>query len=208
MKKSSIIALLLLNGLSGATFAEDDTTIAMDVDSIQTNNWNFGIGYYNLDKTTAQQECIDSSATYIHFGYEGQDGNFLFGGGISGYLLGDNCKFSQDIIDGWGDRSTESSDANAYGLYGELGYSFPITPGAVHFDLTGGVEKVWAERGISNCSNCYSENINLDSGFYIRPKFKFMSKGGFTFTIGYNYFPSADINNGITLTFGYTHGIY
>ncbi|WP_144395096.1 hypothetical protein [Pleionea sediminis] len=205
------IILTFLSIISPLTLADQP----QNADSIpkedfvfQASTWSIAAGLTNIEQKAAFEECVDDTAFYLNFTYTQQDGHFIYGAGMTGYLFDDKCKFRQDVEDTWGDRHTASSSANGFGFFGELGYSHPIKPEAIHFDTLFGLEKLWAERSISNCSNCYSEDIDINAGFYLKPQFKFIRESGFTIIVGAQIFPSAEINNNIFISFGSTQDFF
>ncbi len=205
-----LLSSSLLIAVCSASFAESQSNSEADqpIGEIQTSTWVAGLGFTKIEQNTVNSECVGSSSPEFHFNYTAQDGHFIYGGGMAIYLLDDNCKFSQDVIDGWGGRGRASSNASGLGLFGELGYSLPIEPRSVHFDLFSGFEHIWAERSISNCTNCYSENIDIDGGIYLKPQFKFIRESGFTITIGAKLYPNSEIDHSIFINFGKTNNIF
>lgn len=209
MLKQIFLYSLLLS-TSAACFAEvennqeTNTTLA----EIQTTTWVAGLGFTNIEQKAARNECVGRSNPDMHFNFTAQDGGLVYGGGMALYFFDDHCKFSQDVIDGWGDRGRVSSTASGLGVFAELGYSVPIEPQNVHFDLFAGVEKIWAQRSISNCSNCYSEDIDIDGGLYFKPQFKFIRESGFTITLGAKFYPDSEFEHSIFIDFGKTTNLF
>lgn len=197
--KNTLIASALVLALANTAAAENLNDQELEV---STHGWVFGVGEAQIDKQTAFEERVGSSATYIQAGWQGQKNHLVFGAGLSIYMFNDKDSFSQDVENGWGDVSRESSSADGYGLYGELGYSWMIKPQTIHLDLMGGLEMIWAERSIANCSDCYSEDIDVDSGLYVKPSMKFIAENGFFFNIAYTQYLSADFNSRINLAIG------
>jgi hypothetical protein len=172
----------------------------------EATGWSFSIGNTSFDSQTALEEGIDDSAFSFDFAYTGYKENFIYAVGMSGMLLSDNESFSQGVTGGFGGGySTASSSANAFGFFGEVGYSHVLESGNVSFDLLGGLEVIWSERSIANCSNCYSEDIDLDSGLYLKPRVTFYKDSGFAFSIAYQKYLSADLEGGISLNFAWYH---
>ncbi|MCO7226911.1 hypothetical protein [Pleionea sp. CnH1-48] len=175
---------------------------------LQTTTWGISAGTINFNPALAAREGVDESAVHLDFVWHQQEDSFVYGGGITGILYSDNESFSVDVIDGFGDHRRASSSASGFGLFGEIGYSFNWKPKSVHLGAMIGVEKIWSERGISNCTDCPSENINIDSGFYLKPHIKFITNSGFTFTISYKKFAGDDMEDAVFLTFGSTSDLF
>ncbi len=168
-----------------------------------SNGWFFSGGYFTLDTANADAELIDDEAFAISFGWEGHDNSFVYGLGISGLFLSDNDSFSQVVESNFGGVTTASSTADSFGIFGEVGYSHAFNSSNNSFELLGGFEFTSASRSIANCSNCYSEDINLDSGLYIKPRIRFYGDNGFIFSIAYQHYLSGDIDGGVSLRFSW-----
>lgn len=169
----------------------------------QSNGWFFSAGHMSLDSDNAAVELIDDSAFYMNVGWEGHKDTFVYATGISLFFLSDNDSFSQVVQSNFGGTSVESSTALGFGIFGEMGYSHVLASGNTAFEILGGAEVVNAERSIPNCSNCYSENINLDSGLYIKPRFRFYNGDTFIFSLAYQHYLSGDIDGGLSLMFSW-----
>lgn len=166
--------------------------------------WLIGVGYFSLEKNNASDEGIGSNATFFKLGWEGQKGSLTYALGMEGFLLSDKDSFRVTVEDSFGDISNESSSAEGYGVYGELGYSLAFAD-TMKLDLMGGVDILWASRGIGNCSDCPSEDVNLDGGFYIEPRLRFINESGLNVTLGYRQYMNSDIENGISLNFSWVN---
>ncbi|WMS88242.1 hypothetical protein [Pleionea litopenaei] len=172
------------------------------IESIQTTQWSIGIGYHHFDKQSAIDECVDDEASRLTLQYGEQDGRLIFNFGMSSYLLKDYCQFDVVVVDGWGYRYRDRSYASNIGIFGELGYSFPITPRKTHFNLLTGIEKSWSEREIGGCYNCYSENIDIEGVFYVKPELVFYTEQDFLIALSYQYFPNNEVKGGFSINFG------
>jgi len=164
--------------------------------------WTIGIGVYSLDSEQASLQGIGDQATFLKLGWAGQSKQFTYGIGLSGLLLDDRNSFSV-LVDGpFSGTSVESSDADAIGGYGELGYSYNFDSN-VKVDLLAGLEFINASRGIANCIDCPEEDIDLDSGLYIEPKLAFIQQNGLIVSLSYRKYLNADINGGVTIDFAW-----
>ena len=195
-----LLLLCLTTKISSVSANEKKHTEAASTNNYDYSGWMLGIGYYGLDKQNARQQLIGDSATFVKMGWEGQIGMLVYGVGMNGFLLKDKGSFSERVEDNFGNRSTESSDADAFGAYGELGVSFAFAS-SNKFDLVGGFDILSADRSIGNCSDCRSEDIQLDGGLYLEPRLRMMSDSGFIFSIGYRKYMTGDINGGLNLSF-------
>lgn len=162
-------------------------------------------GEVALDSKIADSEGVGDKPTYVRFAWEAQKHTGIFGAGMSIFMYSDHESFSQRVERNYGGgRSTESSSAEAVNLYGEGGYSHQATDN-VYFDILGGYELVLqSERSISYCSDCYSEDIDVDSGLYITPRMKVIADNGFTFLLAYHHYLSGDAEQGLSVGLGYT----
>jgi hypothetical protein len=143
--------------------------------SIATN-----LDHINIDSEAANRPdvMVDDSATAL-----GVAGEYLFSGsdmafavGLNYIMYNDNNEFSQyvednwndDWYDDWDDGSYEESDATAFMLFAEVGPKIYFGPDELSFfSVRGGASVIFdSTRSISFCSDCYSEDINLDGGLY------------------------------------------
>jgi len=206
MKK--IVTCMLL-ALSFSAYAYDNNTPSKTVqeESNSLNNssgFAFSIGHFNLDSDNSAQEGIGDSGTFLKFGWEAQQSHLAYGFGLSGLLLKDNDSFNVTVENNFGSQYSSSSSVDAFGFYGELGYSLPMGESS-KFDLMGGIDLLWANRGIANCTDCPSEDVNLDGGLYVEPRLTFVNDGSFNFSIAYRHYPDSDIEGGINLNFSWAN---
>ncbi|TQV74732.1 porin family protein [Aliikangiella marina] len=201
MKRIIFLSLGIILSLN--VNANDETSSNESV--YERSGWFFSGGQMNFDSAVAEQQGIKDSSFYLNLGYEGHKGALAYGFGMSGLILSDDNSFTQRVVDNFGNTSTASSSADAFGFYGELGYSMDFESGGKSFDILAGLEAINASRGISNCSNCFSEDIDLSSGLYIKPRFRFYAESGFVFSFDYHQYLSGDIENGFSLNFSWTN---
>ena len=89
--------------------------------------------------------------------------------GVNLLFYRDNAAFGQYVEDYWdGDVDYEESDANAFMLFAEYGPKYRFGQDNMTFvTIRGGLSGILAsERSISNCRNCYAEDIEIDGGLY------------------------------------------
>ena len=164
----------------------------------------FGLGKASIESSKAQEEGIEDSATYLKLGFELQRSHWLFGAGFSGLFYDDNNEFKQTVQDYAGSTSTEDSSASASNLFAEAGYRYPVS-GNIYADLFGGYEYIFSsERSIDNCSDCYSEDIEVESGLYLMPRIQYEVKNGLTLSLAYQHYLSGDIGNALMFTIGFS----
>lgn len=195
-----VVFLFLGISLAFNIAADENTTD----DYVERSGWFFSGGFMNFDSVVAEQEGIEDSSFYLNIGYEGQKGALAYGFGMSGLVLSDNDSFTQRVVDNFGNSSTASSSADAFGFYGEVGYNYEFESGDKSFEILAGLETINASRGITNCSNCFSEDIDISSGLYLKPRFRFYSDTDFVFSIDYLQYLSGDIENGFSLNFSWS----
>lgn len=96
--------------------------------------------------------------------------------GVDIIFYDDNNEFSQDVIgDGLfndGEHSRESSSAMGFLLSAASGYQWVFgKENKAALQLQGGFSAMLSsERSISNCSDCRSEDIDIDGGAFVRAK--------------------------------------
>ena len=174
MTLSGLIVMKIWNILA-LSAALCGASISVQAASME-GDWEFGgrVGMLNIDSDTALQQGIDDSA-YVVGGFT----NYVQNGWVTSAALDivvydDNEEFRQlvesDGIFNDGDLSIESSDASA-GLFSvATGYQWYL--GEDNNTITRaqiGFTAVFAsERSIVNCDDCFSEDIDVDGGAFIK----------------------------------------
>lgn len=133
-------------------------------------SWSGHVDHVAIDSEAAAEQWINDSATAIGGAaeyYSSTSENTLVLG-ASVLLYRDNAEFAQYVEDYWGDVDYTESDATAFMLFAEYGPKYRFGQDNMSFfSVRGGVSGILAsERGISNCRNCYSEDIEIDGGIY------------------------------------------
>jgi len=165
----------------------------------------FSAGRIGLDPELTEQENIKDTATILRFGWEGLSDRLVYGAGMSMFLYSDRAEFSQRVEDVFGNQSTADSSANAFNIYGEVGYSYPLSS-YVNVDILGGYEWVLkSERSIGECSNCASEDIDINSGLYITPRIRFTTTGSVILMISQHRYFSGDADDAWSLSIGWQY---
>ena len=168
--------LLLKTCLLGASLLASTTFAAAPASNNPNNadytgwSWSGHIDHVTIDSEAAAEQWIEDSATAIGGAaeyYSSTTENTLVLG-ASVLLYRDNAEFAQYVEDYWGDVDYTESDATAFMLFAEYGPKYRFGSDNMSFvTVRGGVSGILAsERGISNCSNCYSEDIEIDGGVY------------------------------------------
>ncbi len=170
---------------------------------ISSSYWYLSLGQASIDTKIATQQGVKNSSTYIRLGWEGQNKKFVYGAGMSGFLYSDREKFSQTVRENIGGNvRSASSSADAFNLYGEAGYNHWFT-NHINLGILGGYEWVLqSERGIANCTDCRSEDIDISSGLYLYPRLMFRTGKGFGLTLGYHHYLTGDVRNAISISAG------
>ncbi len=162
-------ALAALCSFSALTLAQDQPTYS---------GWTItaNLDHINFDSAAASRPdvLISESGTAI-----GLAGEYLDSGRSMTYVVGlnyiiynDNNEFAQYVQDYWYndryDGSYEESSANALMLFAEAGPKIHF--GTYHssfFSARVGVSQIFdSTRSIDFCSDCYSEDIDIEGGFY------------------------------------------
>ncbi len=133
-------------------------------------SWSGHADHINIDKQAAAEQWIEDTAFAIGGAaeYYASDSENTLSIGASVLFYRDNAEFSQYVEDYWGDEDYEESDANAFMLFAEYGPKYRFgRDNMTFFSVRGGVSGILgSERSISNCRNCYSEDIEIDGGLY------------------------------------------
>lgn len=160
------------------------------------------IGTMNIDSEVANQQYIDDSATIFGFAAErySSDSDFTFTVGLDFISYNDNNSFAQNTTDGY-----KSSDASAMLIFAEFGPKIRFgTDNSNYFIAHGGASHVFnSERSVSFCSDCYSEKIDVDGGFYgiLGVGHSFNS---FDLDLQYQQYFSGDFDNSLRLKLSFT----
>lgn len=170
--------------------------------------WNGGglLGQVNFDSEAAGREGVETSATSFGGYAEFQtDALVAFSMGGEFILYDDNEEFTQlveyeDIFGDSDGTGSESSDAMAIHLFADVGPRWKF--GGGYLAVAGGFSSaVYSERSISNCVDCYAEDIELDGGGYVKLAGGFKA-GVINLGLLYRNFVSGDLDNAIYITIG------
>lgn len=174
--------------------------------------FNFGVSYerLTLDPQIAERELLGTKANAFNLDFGMTEprkrnrispGHLDFKFGLSFVMYDDQGEFTQEVVDSFGYLYDASSDTDAVHLYFEGGPKMPFSPFS-SLDLKLGYSfPMVSERSIDYCDYCYSEDINVDGGFYGKTGIT-LSSSNVSFTSQYKYF--FDENNGLqdSVSFG------
>ncbi|PUA28188.1 MAG: hypothetical protein B0W54_17055 [Cellvibrio sp. 79] len=158
--------------LGGCLIAASQLTLAQTNNEVRQTGWSWSghVDHINIDKQAAAEQWIENTAFAIGGAaeYYASDSENTLSIGASVLFYRDDAEFSQYVEDWWGDEGYEESDANAFMLFAEYGPKYRFGQDNMSFfSVRGGVSGILgSERSISNCSNCYSEDIEIDGGVY------------------------------------------
>lgn len=182
--------------------AQEDASTGRIIDMTQSWTGAIGLEMISISRQAAREQYIDSSALRLNI-----EGEYFFtqtlsttlGMGIISY--DDNSSFSQRTEDNFGNVKNSESSANAVPFYAELGYkrffSGEATP---YITVRGGFSFIMgSERSIGNCSNCYSENIDIDGGMYALLGAGIVAGDSWSLGLHYKNYLSGDLESGIGL---------
>ncbi len=168
---------LLITCLFGASLLASTTFAAAPPTSSNPNNsdytgwsWSGHVDHVTIDSQAASDQWIEDTATAIGGAaeyYSSKTENTLVLG-TSFLFYRDNAEFSQYVEDYWGDTDYSESDASAIMVFAEYGPKYRFGQDNMNFfTVRGGISgMLYSERAISSCSNCYSEDIDIDGGVY------------------------------------------
>ena len=194
-------SLALASLVSGFILANN--VHAQDTTFDPAGSWafNFGVEQVSFDKEKAYEEYIDDSATALVI-----EGEYFFRShysvtlGLEFLPYDDNAGFRQATTDG-----EKSSDASGMSIYGEVGYKRFFGPNdKTYITARGGMSiMLSSERSISNCSNCYDEDIEIDGGFYGMLGLGVRLGDAWALGVHYKNYFTGDIENAVGLTVSY-----
>jgi hypothetical protein len=149
---------------------------AAQQEQVTKGDWSYSgyAGLASIDSARASQQGVDDSAWLVGFSADYTQSDWVTSLGLDVTLYDDKLKFTQ-AVEGTGsfnngDRSTAKSSANGFLLYVATGYQWKFTEQQnVAVRLQGGfAQMVSSERSIGTCTNCYSEDINIDGGVFAK----------------------------------------
>ncbi len=170
--------------------------------------YNGAIGKTSLNSDNARKEGIDEEAMSYGFYGNYHKGQLLTSLGLDFVSYDDNEGFSETVIQqgGWddGDISRRSSDASAFLLSAAFGPKFYLGEQQSTFAyLQGGYGLLtYSERSIGSCSNCSSEDIDIEGGVFANGGIK-TNLGAISVGVDYRQYLSGDgLENAFSLTIG------
>jgi hypothetical protein len=207
MKLCKLAGLFLLSTVFSSQLAAQEVVVVPADEDMGT--WEFRGALINnaFDQEKSYLEGIDDSAfsllvagDYIQSGYR----TTVF---LEMFMYDDKYGFSQWVEgDGWfndGDVSQQSSDASgvSVGLVFGPQWTFGADNQAVAYVQGGFNAMLSSERGISSCSNCYSEDIELKGGALVQAGVE-RNVGSFTLGLVARSHVSGDLGSSFGVTIG------
>jgi hypothetical protein len=127
--------------------------------------WSGRLGNLNIDSDTAEEQYVDDAAVIVGFAGElyTDTSDFTFTIGADFISYDDKATFRQLTTGG-----DKRSSASGFMLFAEYGPKLHFGVDKSNFFVAhGGVSVVLgSERSIGYCTDCYSEDIELDGGAY------------------------------------------
>jgi hypothetical protein len=170
-------------------------------------DWGMG-GYLHslsFDEEKAQEEGVEDSALVLGFIANNFMERMMLSMGVGVVSYDDNEEFQQTVqyTGGFDDGDIENASSTAMGilLHFDAGPRFPIgSSKASYFAVKGGISQMlMSERSISSCTNCYSEDIDIDGGPYVQGA---LSTGSDRVGFAFQYTQYFDEDNGIANSLG------
>ncbi len=205
-RAATLCAVSCLSVLPVSLMAEEVTAPA----GVTTaGKWFFNGSVENVtfDEAVADEQYVDSSALQFNF-----DAEYFFTDTLSGVVgfgiisYDDNNSFSQETENVYGgDEQTSDSSANGIPFYFDLGYThFWDSSLPTYFTARGGYATMLdSERSIDNCSDCYSEDIEIDAGAYAQVGVGVNLARFFTLGVYYKTYLSGDMEDAAGLRFSF-----
>jgi len=167
--KIKAIAIVALGLFSASSMAESHV-------SGPDGQWIFGgsITKFSLDSEAAHEQGISNSAWTLSIDANYVQSDWLTTISLDMLSYSDHNDFDQQVVgDGWsnsGQNSTQSSEAVgimtsfAFGKMWRMGQDNKLVLSA-----QGGFSAmISSERSIANCDDCYSEDIDIGGGAFVR----------------------------------------
>lgn len=159
-------------------------------------SWKFGAhtGVITLDSEAAGNAWIEDTAWNIGGSANYSRGRWLTSMGISILIYDDNASFSQWTEDYFGDEGYSDSSATGAQVFFAFGpkWHFGEYQDFVVITQAGAGAIFESSRSIPNCSNCYEEDIDIDSGVFLKAAFMQNTTSAGAFGIGFTEYLSGD----------------
>ena len=135
-------------------------------------SWSGNVDHISIKNDVANRPDIQigSQATALGLAaeYFTSSSEMTYSVGLNYIMYNDNNEFYQYVDNYWNGTSYQQSDANAMMLYVEAGPKYRLgADGMSFFTARAGGSWIFdSTRSISNCSDCYSEDLNINGGLY------------------------------------------
>jgi len=178
-------------------------SVGLSLSASADSGWGFSVYANNLsiESTAAKREGVGDSATTLGLAAErySSENNRILNLGIEIVPYNDRARFSQTTKSSpTGEINDSTSSADAVLLFVDYGPRFKFGQDQTnHVTVRGGISAmVSSERGIDNCTNCASEKIDIEGGFYglVGVGHSF---GGFTLGLQLQQYITGDLGTGV-----------
>ncbi|MFT7562199.1 MAG: hypothetical protein ACI93R_004134 [Flavobacteriales bacterium] len=149
---------------STISFAENEIKATSD-----TGRWSWGgeIATVSINDEVAREQAIDNSAVSFGGYADYSKKHWLATLGLGFVAYDDNAGFSQRTEDNFGNDNNTSSSASAISVNAAIGPKLNFNDDGFVFAQVGYDQLVASERSISNCTNCFSEKIDVNGGLFL-----------------------------------------
>jgi hypothetical protein len=123
--------------------------------------------------------------------------NLALGAELGGQYVKDEDVFTQQTTGG---RRSSTTTLIEFAPY--LGVRLPAGD-RLQIGVNGGYGVLFARRTIENCSNCFTEDLDLDGGLYVEPMLLFGARDSLQFGATFRLYLGGDLKNyiGIRVVF-------
>ena len=202
-----------LYGIAIAIFAAIySNTLYAQTDSAPPSipgEWEFSVfaGHESLDSEAAWLEYIEDNAWNIGVTADYAKGRWLTSLGLTFVNYRDDAGFSQRTRDGYGNVSNSDSTASGMVLSFAFGpkWHFGENQNVMVFTQAGLGLMIDSSRGIPNCSNCYEEDIDINSGGFAKVGILRNSASAGAFGISYAQYLSGDMKSTLNFIWSTTY---
>lgn len=202
---SCCLLLLLIPFVAAAATPDVDRSSEVDNVIAMGPSWQMAIylGPTAIASDAASSARIGSSA--FDFGFYAKrhiNPNFALNLGFSFLEYSDKASFSVPVsYEGTSSVTRASSDASAMPIFGDVQYVLPIgTQKYAYFSAGAGVSFLLSsERDVPNCSNCPSEEIDINGGAYGIVEWGAQVGEIWGLGLAYRHYLSGDIESNIAL---------
>lgn len=192
--KKCILAVCIIVATGTSVAQEENSKKVFD-----QHVWGASVHSMAIDEQVALSSRVGEELTSINFFWQGEINNLLLSAGMGLLTYEDHGGYQVNVTDQYGNSSTKTASASGVDLNFEAGYRHKISK--LNLDILAGFSSFNSSRSVDNCSDCPDEDIEIDSGSYIKPRIGYQFGEKWGAELSYTNYFTADVSNNIGLAF-------